>query len=271
MGVMMMKYQLLGFAQRKGTIAVREADEMKIAQRFIAGTLCALSVQSAKRTAARHYASLFSRPLHGLSSFLGMTPSAEALGYYHSSAARTAQPYTWSHPESLCKTKLYIRFSIILSLCLISSSVFAKGSPDEIVLLRDHAKPVEVTDRELLKQFDPWSGQFIDWAKGLLAAPVDQSHVFEVFFYMKWPGRHSAYDRGELKMIYQIRYIRGLNGAPGYIYLPGKAEGFYSNNMGTIIRENDDGKWHKASTAWELFISRVTGKTRLGLRSNQDA
>jgi hypothetical protein len=146
----------------------------------------------------------------------------------------------------------------MFGLCLISSSVFAKGSPAEIVLLRDHAKPVEVTDRELLKQFDPWSGQFIDWAKGPLTAPVDQSHAFEVFFYMKWPGRHSAYDRGELKMIYRIRYIRGPNGAPGYVYLPGKGEGFYGNNMGTIIRENDDGKWHQASPAWELFINSVT-------------
>ena len=149
-----------------------------------------------------------------------------------------------------------LSITLMVAACVLP--VRAKGSPDKIIITGGKpAGSVEITDRNTLKRFDPWSGQFITWTKGAVPPPADQSRSFEVFFYMKWNGRHSNYDRGPLKLIYSLRYVPGSDGALGYIYLPGKGERFYNNNIGTILRENDDGKWHQASMEWDLVMKRL--------------
>src|SRR5439155_25759713 len=67
---------------------VREADRTKIAQRFIAGlgNTNELSPRSGRLKYRRH---LFSRPLHGLGMIRPPSPSAEALGYFQTSASQT--------------------------------------------------------------------------------------------------------------------------------------------------------------------------------------
>ena len=146
----------------------------------------------------------------------------------------------------------------ILMMLVCAPAAYFKGSPDKITIRGGKlARTIEITDRESLKGFDPWSGQFIDWNKGFVANPPDRNYTFEVFFYKKWPGRHSRYDQGDLKLIYALRYYPGRNGEPGYIYLPGKGEAFYDLNIGTIIRKDHDGRWLFASSAWEALFKRA--------------
>jgi hypothetical protein len=173
----------------------------------------------------------------------------------------------------------------LLALTMLSSapSVYPKGSPKKIVVTGGGlACPIEVKDREALKGFDPWRGQFIDWAKQMIVEPTnrdryyeglspstgrqgfwkfveppDQDQSYQVLFYMKWKGRHSTYDQGNLKMIYSLLYCPGRNGGPGYVYLPGENDSWNRVNMGTICREDHDGKWHYASVAWDLLMNRV--------------
>ena len=83
---------------------------------------------------------------------------------------------------------------------------------------------------------------------------------YQVFFYMKGAGRRSDYDRGALKMIYEIWYRPGREDDPRLIYLPGQGEEFYKNNVGTILRENDDGKWHYATPEWDRLMKRMTSR-----------
>ncbi len=136
-------------------------------------------------------------------------------------------------------------------------------------------RPIEITDAETLKRFDPWSARFVDWARqaaprrqnasssyqgldpqGLwttVEAPHQADHradPYQVFIYMKWPGRHSPYDRGNLAMVYEFLYSPG-NDASGYVYLPGEKDAWNQTNRGTIIREGHDGRWHFASAAWD--------------------
>ena len=151
---------------------------------------------------------------------------------------------------------------LIIAVCTILVSInalpsYAKGSPDKIVISAGPANSYELTDKETLKSFDPWSGQFIDWSRGTVAAPVDVSTSCKVFFYMKWDGRRSNYDRGDLKMVYTLMYVPGHDSERGYVYLPGRGEEFFQNNIGTIIRDNDDGKWHQASAAWDRVMTRL--------------
>lgn len=145
--------------------------------------------------------------------------------------------------------------AVVIVVCANSS--YGKGSPDQIVITSNNGASIQINEREILKQFDPWSGQFIDWPSQVVSAPIDRSQSYEVFFYMKRAGRRTDYDRGELKLIYAIRYLPGHDGARGFIYLPGKGEKYYNNNIGTIWRENDDGKWHQASASWDAVIKRI--------------
>jgi len=151
---------------------------------------------------------------------------------------------------------------IALSLLIWSSSAYSKGSPDKIVITGSGLeRPIEIIDRETLKSFDPWNGQFVDWTKGPLVEPPDQNTCYEVRFYMKWEGRHSAYDRGNLKLIYVVQYCAGRHGESGSVYLPGKDDK-YAVNAGTIWRKDDDGKWHRASRVWDQLMNRVTAVSK---------
>jgi hypothetical protein len=151
-------------------------------------------------------------------------------------------------------------FSLLLMLMMLvcARAAYSKGSPDKITIRGGKlARTIEIIDRESLKGFDPWTGQFIDWGKGFVVNPPNRNYTFEVFFYKKWPGRHSRYDQGDLKLIYALRYYPGRNGESGYIYLPGKGEAFYDLNIGTIIRKEHDGRWLFASPAWEALFKRA--------------
>jgi hypothetical protein len=145
----------------------------------------------------------------------------------------------------------------LLSLSLLASA-YGKGKVDELVIKGGGLeRPIEVRDRQMLAGLDPWMGGFIDWKSGPVAASSAPGPAYEILFYMRWRGRHSSFDRGQLKLIYDVRYRPGTAGEPGYVYLPG-SDDRYSVNLGTIIREDDDGKWHRASVSLDSLIKRVT-------------
>ena len=149
---------------------------------------------------------------------------------------------------------------LVIAAAVLLGSVspsYGKGSPDKIIIFAGGLSAFELNDSETLKKFDPWGGQFVDWDRGPVSAPADMSHSCKVFFYMKWSGRRSPYDRGDLRMIYTVLYVPGRDGSSGFIYLPGKGEEFFENNSGTILRDHEDGKWHQASAEWDSAMTRL--------------
>jgi hypothetical protein len=151
-----------------------------------------------------------------------------------------------------------IRCFMIGSLVVVSASIgLCKGHSDLILIKRGSDPPVEIKQPEVLNQFDPWGGQFADWKLGTTPPPVDQSDACRVFFFMKWPHRHSSYDRGDLKMIYEFSYVPAANEEPGYVYLPAKGDELYRVNISTIIRDGQDGHWFRASHSWAEAFSKM--------------
>ena len=155
--------------------------------------------------------------------------------------------------------RIFVRCFMIALLLLVSAGTsLSKGHADLIVIKKGSDPPVEIRQPELLSQCDPWSGQFADWKRGVTSAPVNLTNAYQVFFLMKWPGRSSNYDRGQLRMIYEFSYVPGTDVDPGYVYLPARGEEFHEINISTIIRDGLDGHWIHASRSWAELFSRTS-------------
>ena len=147
-----------------------------------------------------------------------------------------------------------MRFPFAWLLLLAAPLAFSKG-PADLILISGGGlvQPIEIRDPATLKAFDPFMGQFADWQQKSLADAPCFRRSFEVQFYLKWPGRESSSDYGDLQLIYSTRYC--FTGETGYVYLPGRGEPQYGPNGGTIIRGADDGKWHVATAAWDSLMN----------------
>ena len=54
---------------------------------------------------------------------------------------------------------------------------------------------------------------------------------------------------------YVVHYARDLATDESYVYLPGRGEPGYRQNIGLIIREDHDGRWHRAAPAWAELLN----------------
>jgi hypothetical protein len=106
---------------------------------------------------------------------------------------------------------------------------------------------IEVTDARILDISNVWSGQFLDRSRGTAKEPSRSLPRYEVSFYIKIA-------ENEVRKKYVLYYCPNPAAEPGYIYLPGKGETWYSLNVGAILRDGQDGKWNYASPAWEDLI-----------------
>ena len=148
------------------------------------------------------------------------------------------------------------RFVLAIVAVLFSGlAAYAKGSPNLIVISGGGLTgPIEISDAASLKAFDPWFGQFADWKRDVVSEPACSRQSCQVVFYMKWPGRKSALDRGDLKAIYVVRYCFA-DGA-GFVYLPARDEA-PRVNMATILRDGRDGTWNRATPEWDALMRKA--------------
>lgn len=103
--------------------------------------------------------------------------------------------------------------------------------------------PAEIVDEQALRLSNPWYGGFIDWSAPAVEAPHG-TVVYDVTL-------HARLRASELRPIYQFRYAPGASGQRGLVYLPGRGEPWYRQNVSMIIRVNRDGRWNLASPDWD--------------------
>lgn len=99
-----------------------------------------------------------------------------------------------------------------------------------------------VTDARVLAMSNVFAGAFI-------GEPVDVPNYQTIY--------RIAFDiqarEGVRAEAYVVNYALDGQGQ-AFIYLPGRGEPSYRGNVGTIIRDGRDGKWHRASAAWSAAI-----------------
>jgi hypothetical protein len=87
----------------------------------------------------------------------------------------------------------------------------------------------------------------------------------------EWPRYTIIFDVQTLDGIkeraYVVQYCVSPSTWEGFVYLPGRGEDSYRRNVSTIIRDDQDGKWHRASGPWSAalntHISRSARPSRL--------
>ena len=143
----------------------------------------------------------------------------------------------------------YLPLFLLLALPAPVAPATAKGPVDQITVAGPGLnEPVEITDPAILNRFDPWAGQFIGTGGPLESPPhVGDRVPYQAFFFLED-------NRGDLQLRYVLYYYANPDGGRGILYLPGPGEPYYRTNIGTIIRNNSDGRWHNAMPAWDELM-----------------
>jgi hypothetical protein len=105
-------------------------------------------------------------------------------------------------------------------------------------------EPLEITsDTMLLSRSHVYQGGFL----GGITTPPDAA----------LPRYTITFDiqtlEGVKQAAYVVQYCVDAAG-DGYIYLPGRGDPAHRRNISTILRDGQDGNWHRASDEWSAAI-----------------
>ena len=163
--------------------------------------------------------------------------------------------------------------ALAIALVMLSSAapskLLAKGATTKVVIEGpDLSKPIEITDRKVLANFNVWAGPgtfsnkpgfnanapsfVIDWSQGPIADVPKALSKYQVSFYSE--------PRGE-RLIYVVYYAVARSSELGYVYLPGKSEEWWRLNVTSILR-GVEGNWFRAWGTWESIARPLIEKAR---------
>lgn len=153
--------------------------------------------------------------------------------------------------------------SVVFAVLLVAS-LDAKGSTVRIEI-RDLVSGAvsQMTDRAVLNQFQVWSGPgtysgssegtdgfIIDWRNGPITERPAQLRRYELRFYAGPRDGKTPPDPPE-KLAYVVLYENDPSTGQGYVYLPGNGDEYFRLNVASIHRQGLNGKWLRASSAWQ--------------------
>ncbi len=127
----------------------------------------------------------------------------------------------------------------------------AKGKTVKITVKgADLKTPIEITDPNILANFQVWTGPgtstadrqslIIDWSQGPVRKPPEFLRRYQVSF------RTDPHER----TVYVVYYAFSSGAEHGYVYLPGESDEWAGLNVRTIYR-GVEGKWFPAWSVWE--------------------
>ena len=143
------------------------------------------------------------------------------------------------------------RFFVIAVALLVSIGLEAKGTTVKLTVTGPGlAAPVEIVERAILDQSNVWDGSFI--GDTLEAAPLAPPPRYTVTFDVQLP----AWQRAGVKRMYTVSVARDARSGGLVLYLPGRGEPGYGLNAGTMLRDSQDGRWHRPPAAWASLVAK---------------
>ena len=157
--------------------------------------------------------------------------------------------------------RILLALPAFFALLVIPAHLLAKGNTIRITINGGNlAVPIEITDPGVAVRFHVWSGPgtssneaqglIVDWSRGV-ATPPKNLPVYEISLLTTRPD-HSTY---------RVSYVVDPSSDEGYVYLPGKADEGYQDNVWLIYRRIE-GKWFHAWDEWKTFAHPLIAKAR---------
>jgi hypothetical protein len=156
----------------------------------------------------------------------------------------------------------FAALTAIATLMIVPIQLSARGDTVRITITGgDLTAPIEITDPAVASRFHVWSGPGtssneaqglnVDWSQGVVEPPKGLQ-IYEVSFIT------TRRDPGT----YVVRYAIDPSTNHGYVYLPGKADAGYRDNVWLIYR-SVEGKWFRAWSEWEKLAHPLIAKARI--------
>ncbi|HEY6506522.1 MAG TPA: hypothetical protein VIY56_00830 [Vicinamibacterales bacterium] len=140
---------------------------------------------------------------------------------------------------------------LVIALLMTAATVEAKGPTVKLTVTGPGlARPIEITDSALLDGSNVWGGAFI--GDTMAAAPTVKAPRYTVAFDVKLPEWH----RAGIKTMYAVSVARDASTGALWLYLPGRGEPGYALNVGTMLRDTQDGHWHRPPPQWASALAK---------------
>jgi hypothetical protein len=157
--------------------------------------------------------------------------------------------------------EIFAALAVIPALLMVPAQLTAKGDTVRITIKGgDLAGPIEITDSDVVRRFHVWTGPgtgsseapglIVDWPRGV-AEPPKNLPVYEIAFL---PTRRNP-------GTYVVLYLIDPSTNEGFVYLPGKTDAGYADNV-WLIAHGVEGNWFHAWSAWEKLAHPLIDKTR---------
>lgn len=151
--------------------------------------------------------------------------------------------------------KAHLAFAVFVLVIVTSLPMLARGNAVTVRLEISGAtlqKPIRVVDRNILDISNVYAGTFL----GVPAQSVDPAWPrYVVSFVVESRTPLPALAPTGIQKNYVAHYSLNRQTGEGFLYLPGRGEDGYRGNIGLIIREDQDGRWHRASQTWADLLN----------------
>lgn len=127
----------------------------------------------------------------------------------------------------------------------------AKGTTVKLTLAGPGlAAPVEIVDTAILRGSNVWEGSFL--GETLDAPPSEAGATYTLTFDVLPP----EWMRQPPRTMYTVLLARDAKSGGLFLYLPGRADPGYRLNVSTMLREGQDGHWHRPPSAWASAVAK---------------
>lgn len=140
-------------------------------------------------------------------------------------------------------------FFVALALVAGTVALGAKGSTVKLTVTGPGLRaPIEIVEPAILEASNIFAGSFI--GETVTVAPHVTQPIYTVAFDLQPPQNKPV------RTAYAVSVARDARTRALWMYLPGRGEAGYALNVGTILRDGQDGHWHRPPHAWAAAIAR---------------
>jgi hypothetical protein len=117
-------------------------------------------------------------------------------------------------------------------------------STTKLTIIAEGRSLLEITAPEVLRLSNVYAGQFIG---DVTESPDPKLARHNVIFDVQTRDgvKHGAY---------AVQFAFDDSTGEAFVYLPGRGEPSWRSNVSTIIRDGQDGRWHRASADWATLL-----------------